>query len=85
MLCHATLRRAALAAAAAAACRSSSSLPPSDAGASLPVRQVADPADTVEARRLFEQNIDAIHKRDRARYLSYYLQNERLARNGPAG
>lgn len=47
---------------------------------------VASPAsDTVEARRVFEENIDAIHKRDRARYLATYLQTEGLARNGPAG
>jgi hypothetical protein len=46
----------------------------------------ASPAsDTVEARRVFEENIDAIHKRDRARYLATYLQTEGLARNGPAG
>jgi hypothetical protein len=48
-----------------------------------------DPAlaarDTVEARRLFEENIDAIHKRDRARYLATYLQAATLARNGPGG
>lgn len=42
-------------------------------------------SDTVEARRLFEQNIDAIHKRDRARYLATYLHTEALARNGPGG
>ena len=42
-------------------------------------------ADTVEARRVFEENIDAIHKRDRARYLATYLHNSNLARNGPAG
>ena len=42
-------------------------------------------SDTVEARQLFEQNIDAIHKRDRARYLATYLHSEALARNGPAG
>jgi len=42
-------------------------------------------SDTVEARRVFEANIDAIHKRDRARYLSYYLQTDQLARNGPGG
>jgi hypothetical protein len=41
--------------------------------------------DTVEARRLFEENIDAIHKRDRARYLATYLQTSTLARNGPTG
>ena len=43
------------------------------------------PADTIEARRLFEENIDAIHKRDRARYLATYLHTTSLARNGPAG
>lgn len=42
-------------------------------------------SDTVEARRLFEANIDAIHKRDRARYLATYLQTSSLARNGPGG
>lgn len=42
-------------------------------------------SDTVAARRVFEENIDAIHKRDRARYLATYLQTDGLARNGPAG
>jgi hypothetical protein len=42
-------------------------------------------SDTVEARQLFEENIDAIHKRDRARYLATYLHTSSLARNGPAG
>jgi hypothetical protein len=42
-------------------------------------------ADTVEARRVFEENIDAIHKRDRGRYLATYLHDEALARNGPTG
>jgi ketosteroid isomerase-like protein len=42
-------------------------------------------SDTLEAHRLFEENIDAIHKRDRARYLATYLHTEGLARNGPAG
>jgi len=42
-------------------------------------------ADTLEARRLFEENIDAIHKRDRARYLATYLHDNTLGRNGPAG
>ncbi len=45
----------------------------------------ATASDTVEARQLFEANIDAIHKRDRARYLSTYLHTGSLARNGPAG
>lgn len=42
-------------------------------------------SDTVEARRLFEDNIDAIHKRDRARYLATYIHANSLARNGPGG
>jgi hypothetical protein len=42
-------------------------------------------SDTIEARRLFEENIDAIHKRDRARYLATYLHSNALARNGPTG
>ena len=42
-------------------------------------------SDTVAARQLFEQNIDAIHKRDRERYLATYLHTQALARNGPAG
>jgi ketosteroid isomerase-like protein len=42
-------------------------------------------SDTLEARRLFEENIDAIHKRDRPRYLATYLHTDGLARNGPAG
>jgi imidazolonepropionase-like amidohydrolase len=41
--------------------------------------------DTAEARAVFEANIDAIHKRDRARYLAYYLDSPALARNGPGG
>ena len=46
---------------------------------------VAAASDTVEARQLFEENIDAIHKRNRARYLATYLHTNSLARNGPAG
>ena len=42
-------------------------------------------ADTVDARRVFEENIDAIHKRDRARYLATYIHSPTLARNGPVG
>jgi len=42
-------------------------------------------SDTVAARQVFEQNIDAIHKRDRERYLATYLHTQALARNGPAG
>ena len=43
------------------------------------------PGDTIAARRVFEGNIDAIHKRDRARYLSYYLDSPNFARNGFGG
>jgi hypothetical protein len=42
-------------------------------------------ADTAEARRTFEANIDAIHKRNREAYLATYLHAETLARNGPSG
>jgi hypothetical protein len=45
----------------------------------------SDASDTVEARRLFEENIDAIHKRDRSRYLATYVHLPTLARNGPGG
>src|SRR6266849_11001770 len=45
----------------------------------------SEASDTAEARRLFEENIDAIHKRDRARYLATYLHTATLGRNGPAG
>ena len=41
--------------------------------------------DSIAALRLFEENIDAIHKRDRARYLATYFQGPTLARNGPGG
>lgn len=42
-------------------------------------------SDTIEARKVFEENIDAIHRRDRARYLATYLHSPDLARNGPGG
>jgi hypothetical protein len=42
-------------------------------------------ADTLAARALFEENIDAIHKRDRSRYLATYLHSATLGRNGPGG
>jgi hypothetical protein len=49
------------------------------------IPSVSATSDTIDARRLFEENIDAIHKRDRQRYLATYLHSEELARNGPAG
>jgi len=45
----------------------------------------AELSDTTAARRLFEENIDAIHKRDRVRYLATYIHSPTLARNGPGG
>jgi imidazolonepropionase-like amidohydrolase len=42
-------------------------------------------SDTVEVRRVFEENIRAIHQRDRTRYLELYLPSPDLARNGPGG
>lgn len=46
----------------------------------------ADPAtDSAAAFALFRENIDAIHKRDRARYLATYVHSPRLVRNGPQG
>jgi imidazolonepropionase-like amidohydrolase len=42
-------------------------------------------ADSVAALAAFRSNIAAIHARDRAAYLEYYLRSPRLARTGPAG
>lgn len=53
--------------------------------ATNPAPEVSASADSVAALRLFEENIDAIHKRDRARYLATYYQGPRLSRNGPGG
>ena len=73
-------RLALLLAAALAACH------PAARGANeVPVTAAASADDTADVRRVFEGNIDAIHKRDRDRYLSYYVQTEALARNGPGG
>jgi imidazolonepropionase-like amidohydrolase len=41
--------------------------------------------DSAEALTAFRGNIGAIHARDRATYLTYYLQSDRLARTGPGG
>ena len=51
----------------------------------IPASYQSTLADTADARRLFEENIDAIHKRNRDRYLATYLHTGNLARNGPAG
>lgn len=41
--------------------------------------------DSTEALAAFRGNIGAIHGRDRAAYLGFYLQSPRLARTGPGG
>lgn len=70
---------AALLAVTAAGCARSASRPAVQSiGADVP-------ADTLAARRVFEENIASIHARDRARYLATYLQTEGLIRNGPGG
>ncbi len=43
------------------------------------------PTDSAEALEAFHRNVAAIHQRDRARYLSVYLQSDRLVRAGPDG
>lgn len=45
----------------------------------------AGATDTAEARHVFEANIRAIHRRDRAAYLALYVQTPALARTGPGG
>ena len=66
----------------AVSCRVSASI---DRGEPSPSVASGAAADTVEARRVFEENIQAIHRRDRAAYLSLYLQAPTLARTGPGG
>jgi ketosteroid isomerase-like protein len=67
-----------LAAAGALGCRSVG-VPSAGAGLS------GAALDSAEALAAFRDNIDAIHKRDRARYLASYVQTDRLARNGVSG
>ncbi|HEY0017616.1 MAG TPA: amidohydrolase family protein [Longimicrobium sp.] len=62
----------------------SSILPaPASAQPAYPAAQRA--RDSAEALAAFRGNIGAIHARDRATYLTFYLQSERLARTGPGG
>jgi imidazolonepropionase-like amidohydrolase len=42
-------------------------------------------SDLRHARAVFEENIRAIHQRDRAKYLSLYLHDPKLVRTGPTG
>lgn len=58
------------------------------AGCTIPAAVNPAPAadaDTTLARRLFEANIDAIHKRNREAYLATYIHGPTLARNGLSG
>ena len=60
---------------------------PSATQAQEPSADTLRPAarDSVEALAAFHANIAAIHARDRAAYLSAYLQSPRLVRSGPEG
>ena len=40
--------------------------------------------DSIDALATFRENLDAIHKRNRARYLATYVHTERLVRHSPA-
>jgi imidazolonepropionase-like amidohydrolase len=62
---------------------SSAIVPIASAQPAYPAEQRA--RDSVEALAAFRGNIGAIHDRDRATYLSFYLQSPRLARTGPGG
>ncbi len=50
-----------------------------------PTHAPSTSADSVEALAAFQSNIAAIHTRDRAAYLSAYLESPRLVRSGPDG
>src|SRR5881396_137080 len=45
----------------------------------------AQTSDVAMARKVFEANLDAIHRKNIDKYLSYYLHSERLVRGGPTG
>ena len=73
----------AVAVVAVASCRVSASI--GDGASPAPSIGSSAATDTAEARRVFEANIGAIHRRDRAAYLSLYLNAPTLARTGPGG
>ncbi|HEY7114741.1 MAG TPA: amidohydrolase family protein [Thermoanaerobaculia bacterium] len=50
-----------------------------------PLPAAAETADAAAARVVFEKNLDAIRRRDRAAYLACYLEAPSLARTGPTG
>lgn len=53
------------------------------AGTRLDAQDLA--RDSADAMAVFRENLDAIHKRDRPRYLATYLQTDRLTRHGLRG
>ena len=54
-------------------------------GAPLVAWSAQDAArDSIDALATFRENLDAIHKRNRARYLATYVHTERLVRHSPA-
>ncbi len=52
---------------------------------SSPSKKSSSASDLDEARALFEKNIAAIRNRDKAAYLSVYLDSDRLVRTSPEG
>ncbi|HWK90531.1 MAG TPA: amidohydrolase family protein, partial [Longimicrobium sp.] len=64
-------------------CAAACTLPSAARAQTYPPAQRA--RDSVEALAAFRGNIAAIHRRDRAAYLTHYLQSERLVRAGPGG
>jgi D-alanyl-D-alanine carboxypeptidase len=48
-----------------------------------PTAQSTAARDSADALATFRENIDAIHKRDKARYLATYVHTERLVRHSP--
>jgi imidazolonepropionase-like amidohydrolase len=70
---------------AAAALLALSSAVPAPASAQPAYAAEQRARDSVEALAAFRGNIGEIHRRDRAAYLSWYLQSPRLARTGAGG
>jgi len=60
-------------------------LPPAAILGAAPARPASGEADLQAARALFEKNLDAIRRRDRAGYLACYLHADTLARTGFEG
>jgi hypothetical protein len=52
---------------------------------SITTLRADEAGDVAAARKLFQQNIDAIHHRDRDAYLALYLHSPKLVRSGADG